>query len=373
MLEQEGFSHPTYTGRRKGLDWAQVEHERGNMSDSCFPSYAIEGDFIETVDSLIFDVKGFIHPPYRVIAYLRYVPDRGGERQRHGQKFRKIYNLDERRSFLSKFCADCLYFDLVFNREMQGVPRSKILRHYDPRHKVQQMIQSSMPDRLETRSLEFLDLLKSATGLPTADFGISGSILVGLHTHASDIDLVVYGGRSGPEVVKALRTFQNENASIRRYRPEELWRLRESRLMFKSMNFQAFVWHERRKSLQGFFHGSEYFVRCVRKRDESSERYGDKRYFPLGRMTIDAVVLDDSEGIFTPSRYLINNVKIVKGFKSILPLQIVSFRGRFCEQAKSGERILARGRLEKVVSSTEQFCQLVVGEDQDDQFIVEGH
>jgi predicted nucleotidyltransferase len=29
--------------------------------------------------------------------------------------------------------------------------------------------------------------------------------------------------------------------------------------------------------------------------------------------------------------------------------EITSFRGRFCEQAREGERVLARGKLEKVV------------------------
>jgi hypothetical protein len=34
----------------------------------------LEGDFIETYDHLIFDVKGFLHPKDRIIAFLRYVP-----------------------------------------------------------------------------------------------------------------------------------------------------------------------------------------------------------------------------------------------------------------------------------------------------------
>lgn len=34
----------------------------------------MEGDFVETHDHLIFDVKGFLHPQDRVIAFLRYVP-----------------------------------------------------------------------------------------------------------------------------------------------------------------------------------------------------------------------------------------------------------------------------------------------------------
>ena len=35
---------------------------------------AVEGDFIETKDGIIFDVKGFLHPINRTIAYIRYVP-----------------------------------------------------------------------------------------------------------------------------------------------------------------------------------------------------------------------------------------------------------------------------------------------------------
>jgi len=39
---------------------------------------AREGDFLETLEGLIFDVKGLLHPDARVIAYLRYLPDPHG-------------------------------------------------------------------------------------------------------------------------------------------------------------------------------------------------------------------------------------------------------------------------------------------------------
>jgi len=340
---------------------------------SCpFPRQPLEGDFVEAADSLIFDVKGLLHPPDRVVAYVRYLPDPTGERQRQGLRFRKVYDLDERRIVLAQLYPSYLYFDAVFNREMQGVPRSRILKYYDPREKVRQITQSSLIDHLETRSLEFLDLLRAATGLPIEDFGISGSVLVGLHTRASDIDLVVYGGNSGAKVAEALHTLHNEDGPVRRYKASELWRLRESRLMSRSMSLRDFVRHEERKSLQGIFRDADYFVRCVRHPGELSESYGDNTYFPVCHAAVEALVTDDSGGPFTPCRYLINCTRVIMGPKNINPSEIASFRGRFCEQAKSGERIIAKGRLERVVGSAAEYFRLVVGESRDDQFIVRG-
>ena len=44
---------------------------------------AREGDLIEIQDNVIFDVKGLVHPPNRVVAFIRYVPDPNGNRQRN--------------------------------------------------------------------------------------------------------------------------------------------------------------------------------------------------------------------------------------------------------------------------------------------------
>jgi len=340
------------------------------MNHSAFRRQPLEGDFIESTDSLIFDVKGLLHPPDRVIAYVRYVPHPHGERHRQGQRFRKLYDLDERRSFLSECFRDYLYFDPVFNREMQGVPRNKVVKHYDPRDKVRQMTRSSALDHLETRTTELLDLLRSTTNLPTANFGISGSLLVGMHTNTSDIDLVVYGRDSGTKTVEALQAIRHQGGPVRPYRALELWRLRESRLMSKSITLEDFVWHEERKSLQGVFRESDYFIRCVKNPGEVSERYGDNRCLPLGQATMEAVVDDDSEAIFTPSIYSIKCSRLIEGVEGVDPSQIISFRGRFCQQAKTGERILAKGCVERVVGSATEHFRLIIGEGRNDCLIV---
>jgi len=38
------------------------------------PEVYREGDFIESVEGFIFDVKGMIQPSDKVVAYVRYVP-----------------------------------------------------------------------------------------------------------------------------------------------------------------------------------------------------------------------------------------------------------------------------------------------------------
>ncbi|MGQ4871561.1 MAG: hypothetical protein ACP6IT_06975, partial [Candidatus Thorarchaeota archaeon] len=92
-----------------------------------------EGQFIVTPDNLIFEVKGVVHPPDRVTAYLRYVPDpRGDRRTERGQRFRKIYDLDMREKYLYENAPQYLHYDPVVGRIMQSVPVDDVVRVLDP-------------------------------------------------------------------------------------------------------------------------------------------------------------------------------------------------------------------------------------------------
>ncbi|GAB4244152.1 MAG: hypothetical protein Kow00122_00430 [Thermoleophilia bacterium] len=113
---------------------------------------------------------------------------------------------------------------------------------------------------------------------------------------------------------------------------------------------------------EGYFAERPYFVRFVKRSDETGERYGDPRYESLGSALIRARVQDHREAIFTPCRYLVDEVTSLEGGPTGDLREIVSFRGRFADQAKAGDWVLARGGLELVVPlRRSRFCRLVVG------------
>ncbi len=333
-----------------------------------------EGDFLETLEGFIFDVKGLLHPPDRVIAYLRYVPDSCGSRIRLGVKYRKIYRLKDRENFLREKAPIYIFRSPFFNMEVQGVPLDRIKRIYNPQSKIRQLMELGVKDGVEREALEFAKLLSVKSGVPVESMGLSGSLLVDLHNENSDIDLIVYGRENSLKVYRALEELMNECDEVKPYTTDELAKLYEFRSQDTSIPFKAFLKVEGGKKIQGKFIGRSFFVRFLHDWNEVSEKYGDKIYEPIGFCTIKAEVSDDSESIFTPCRYMISSVQFLSGVK-VNPAQVrevYSFRGRFCEQARTGDIIRASGKLEKVTSlNGESWFRVVVGGDRGDYVIPE--
>ncbi len=108
---------------------------------------------------------------------------------------------------------------------------------------------------------------------------------------------------------------------------------------------------------------ADYFVRFVKDWNEISEKYGDVCYKNAGYARITATVADDSEALFTPCTYRLENVKVLDG-PALEPItEVVSFRGRFCEQAKTGETIAAQGKVEHVTETKgkSEHYRLILG------------
>lgn len=327
---------------------------------------AREGDFVETGDGLFFDVKGLLHPPDRIVGYLRYYPSDAGTRLREGVRYAKVYELPERRRILAKRWPHYLYYDEIQGRELQGVPRSDILNLYQPERRLSALLRSRRRDALEASASGLVRVLARESGLPLARFGVSGSILVGLHRPDSDIDVVVYGTEAARRIRLSLLALLEEDETFRRYQTHDLKRLYVRRGLQRAIGFRDFAIQERRKVFEGKVLGRDYFVRCVKNWREVTERYGDTFCRPVGRCMITAKVLDDGESLLTPCRYLLEQVRVLAGGASRKPDEIVSFRGRFAEQACKGERVVARGRVEAVRSKGSRYFRLVVGEDRTD-------
>jgi len=324
---------------------------------------AREGDLIETFDGNIFDVKGLVHPPDRIIAFIRFTPDLGGERRKGNIWYKKIYPLHERYALLRQKFPQYLVFDPVFNQWLCEVPIEMVKKRYEPSTYLGQLLRKSDLDELGKQTINLAQLLHEKAGIKWSALGVSGSILAGLHTAKSDIDLVVYGSQNCRRVYNTLKLLvRDEMSGVKLYDELNLKALFDFRSKDTAMKFEDFVRTESRKILQGKFQGRDYFIRCVKGWKESAETYGSIHYEPMGQAMASAVIADDSEMIYTPCSYQIENVHLLQGKSIQPPREIVSFRGRFCEQARKGEKIIARGMIERLRRANKQeYFRLLLG------------
>ncbi|MGP3667390.1 MAG: hypothetical protein ACKD6N_00825 [Candidatus Bathyarchaeota archaeon] len=320
----------------------------------------MEGDYLESLEGIIFAVKGNIHPPTYVIAYPKYIPN--GERK----GYKKFLSLTDSLLFLKEKFPEYLRFDPVFNSILAEVPRTRIKRFYHPQKFLQLLLTKINLDKLEEDSVKFVKLICKFASISPSSLGVSGSVMVSLHKEDSDIDLVVYGTEECKAVHSALRKLLSEGL-IKPYEEDQLKKLYTFRVKDSPLPFEKFVKVESRKLFQGFFNQREYFIRFIKNIWEGDERYGEKYYRYVGSIELEADVVDDSEAIFTPSKYKLGNVSVInRTLKDPgMVKEVVSFRGRFCEQAKKFERVYVKGKLEKVLSVKGEYFRVIIGESGD--------
>jgi predicted nucleotidyltransferase len=325
---------------------------------------AREGELIENKEGIIFDVKGLIHPPSKIIAFPRFIPSSKGKRKRKKVKYDKIYNLQERFNYLKNYAPNLIVYDPVFDETLCEVPIENIKKHYNPITKLEKLRKSKKTIDLEKKAVELLTILKKKAKIPWKSIGISGSILGGLTNLKSDLDPVIYGAKNCQKAYKALVTIlKMDNTDLKSYDRKGLKILFDFRKKDTHMNFKDFFKVESRKAFQGMFSGTDFFIRFVKNWNQINEEYGDLKYQNYGEVKISAIVADDSEALFTPCTYNIDNVKVLSGKKRGPIQEIVSFRGRFCQQAKKNEEIIAQGKIEKVQikNNKNPYYRLILG------------
>jgi uncharacterized protein len=333
----------------------------------------IESYYLETRDGLVFAVKGLEHPPDRTIAVLRYVPDpAGGDRRKGKKKYRRLYHFQEQEQLIKRAYPQYLTYDPVFQATLQSVPGSMVRRIYDPRIRIQELAQAAARSAVEEDVYDLVCLLQEKAQVPFSALGITGSLLIGLHTARSDMDIAAFGAKNCLKVYQSLRRLLEDESGgdLRRLDSQGLRELYAERVKDTHMDFRKFVDLEKRKVNQGTFRKRPYFIRFIKKTHEANLIYGQRRYIPLGNAAIEASIADDRESIFTPCRYQLTDVRILQGPKQISPKEIVSFRGRFCEQARVGDSIMAAGTLERIKSATgEVWHRLLLGNDAKDTMV----
>jgi predicted nucleotidyltransferase len=300
-------------------------------------------DYIETEDGWLFGVVSDTHPPDRVLAYLKYMPG-AGLWSRSDISYRRVlttYSLPEVAKVLELVKA--IKPGYVFNDPMTGeeftyVPVADVRRHYMCEERLERLLQGPR-NGVERGCAMLVERLADASGVGTGFYGVSGSILTGLHNPAADIDLTVYGRQNFWKTVEASENIQT---------PESIQQTRK--LLAKNYVTKYPITHEDAERLaercvtRGIYRGYFYSLHAVRLLDEIRESYGDRLYRGTGVVRAELHVVDASEGIYTPAVYRVEG-RTSEGQEVET---LTCYDTTFAALLREGDTVEALGKLEKV-------------------------
>jgi predicted nucleotidyltransferase len=326
-------------------------------------------DFLQTSEGYFFCTVGPAHPEDRVIAYLKYIPDPNGKWGRTNKRYRRVFrhytmsDLLQTLSFVERF-PEYMYYSSVWSVTMSAVPLSRVSAHFRPEEKMSQLVSMENRDILQQKAVDLACLISEESGVPVGNLGVTGSILLDIHQNFSDIDLTVYGMTNSRLVKKAvIQTYKEDRSPIRRFdaRETEEWCIEKTK-RFPLTYGEARAIYERKWG-RGLFKGTLFSVHPVKLEEEISEGYGDRIFKPEGMVEIEGTVSDASEADFLPSIYEVTDVTIVKGNEVEDISEVASYEGLYGGIADEGQRILAYGKLEKVVDKRlkKEYHRVLVG------------
>ncbi|MEJ2407638.1 MAG: hypothetical protein P8171_25940 [Candidatus Thiodiazotropha sp.] len=139
-------------------------------------------DFVETAEGLIFAVVTADLEEQRILTSLRY--------RRTDQGLQKLATR-QANELLTNQHPLYLYYSKARDVSLHGVPQDRVLRHHQPRQRLQTMRQTAPADEIEAKLIHLTNLF-AEQGLDTQDIGVTGSLLIGAQKPNSDIDLVFY-------------------------------------------------------------------------------------------------------------------------------------------------------------------------------------
>jgi uncharacterized protein len=289
-------------------------------------------DFIETAEGLIFAVVEQGLEDGKALCFLRYALEPSG--------WKKVAT-ELANQLLQQQYSDYLHYSPILDAHLHSVAIDQIVKHYQPKHRLQQIMQSSRHDSVEWDLFQLCELF-GQHGLDLAQTGVTGSILIGVQNPDSDMDLICYGR----EIFHQCRALTRKLIGLGHIQDlnNQDWQQSYQRRSC-DLSFDEYVWHERRKGNKAVINGRKFdlnFIDCC----ASSEAVS---YQKCGRITLQCRVIDDTHGYDYPAEFKIDHQQI----KSI-----VSFTATYTGQAVTGEMVEVSGVLEQ---SEQGVRRIVVG------------
>jgi predicted nucleotidyltransferase len=258
---------------------------------------------------------------------------------------------------------------------LQCVKNQDIKKIYSPREYFKFVNSKQDLTKIEKVSKKLCKLFIELGDIPENRIGITGSPMIGLNTEKSDIDIILYGTQTSLQFQEKLQNIFKKNNHVRKYNLDEYKKHYEWRVGGSDILFQDFLKSEQRKLHQGKYQGVDFFIRYIKSPRDWEGDYYDYQYKNMGRISLIAEITNSTDSIFTPCSYKIKCSKVLVSDTNInnrmnVITQINSYRGRFCEQAKDGEKVLVEGKIEKVNYRDSEFFRILLTDQTLDKMII---
>lgn len=266
----------------------------------------------------------------KALCFLRYVKDRAG--------WKKV-STEAANAVLKQHHPGYLHYSPVLDAHLHAVAVGRIVHHHQPRQRLQHIMQADRHDAIERDLFQLCELLREQ-GLDLTRAGITGSLLIGVQNHGSDIDLVCYGRA----VFHQCRHITRQLIDLGQLQElsDKDWRESYQRRSC-DLSLTEYVWHERRKTNKAVINGRKFDLNFI----DDSIRPEVTDYQKQGAVTVQCRVIDDTHAFDYPAEFKIDHEQFDA---------IVSFTATYTGQAIKGETVEVSG----IVEQTRQGVKRIV-------------
>ncbi|MFX1297364.1 MAG: hypothetical protein ACFFD2_21225 [Promethearchaeota archaeon] len=331
----------------------------------------LDKDFIQTEENFFFCIVGYIHPPDRILSYLKYIPDDSGKWKYEDQNLKRVLPYYSAKSvvntleFLKIKYPQYIFYDEYNKIMFSAVPYFYIKKYYSSQEKLKEIFSLSKLDSLQNKLKSFISILSELSGLSIDAFGVTGSILLNIHNPKfSDLDITIYGYDNSIKVKRIMKEiFERNHQEIEPLDEDESIRWQQDKVKQFGMSPDDAKSLFIRKWNMGLFQKTRFSLHPIRNLKEIYEKYGNKVFVGKGPIEIHAKILDNSEALFLPSKYRITDVNVQKGNDVQDIEEIVSYEGVFDSVVEKDEFVKAIGLLELVTDNSKgkSYHRVVIG------------
>jgi predicted nucleotidyltransferase len=278
-------------------------------------------DFIQTAQGLLFAVVVAGVEENKVRCFLRYVCHENGQ-------WRKITTNDANALLTDYYPTYCFHSPLL-DAFLHGVSLDAITHHHRPTERLTQLLRQKQHDVIEKDCVDLCRLFETQ-GVDLSSIGVTGSLLISQQNMNSDIDLVCYDLTVFTQCRAALRELLAQHALTDL--SEVDWQASYERRDC-DLDFESYVWHERRKFNKALINGRKFDLSLV----EPQPIYAIS-YRKCGAMMLSVRVKDDARAFCYPAEFQLAHPHIQS---------VVCFTATYTGQAIVGEMIEIAGMLEE--------------------------